>query len=96
MNIRQLADSGQIVGGCFDHVLEFGCGFVEPIDFEQRAAERDARREIRGMLLQTRPGNLDRLVVLADATMLFGELRKGNRRRILLDPASKFFNPRIV
>jgi hypothetical protein len=28
--------------------------------------------------------------------MLFGELRKRNRRRILLDPASKFFNPLIV
>jgi len=28
--------------------------------------------------------------------MLFGELRKRNRRRVLLDPASKFFNPRII
>jgi hypothetical protein len=28
--------------------------------------------------------------------VLFGELRKRNRRRILQDPASKFFNPRIV
>jgi hypothetical protein len=28
--------------------------------------------------------------------MLFGKLRKSNRRRILLDPASKFFNPRVV
>jgi hypothetical protein len=28
--------------------------------------------------------------------MFFGKLRKSNRRRILLDPASKFFNPRVV
>jgi hypothetical protein len=28
--------------------------------------------------------------------MLFCKLRKSNRRRILLDPASKFFNPRVV
>jgi hypothetical protein len=28
--------------------------------------------------------------------VLFGELRKSNRRRIPLDPASKFFNPRIL
>jgi hypothetical protein len=28
--------------------------------------------------------------------MLFGKLRKSNRRRILLEPASKFFNPRVV
>jgi hypothetical protein len=28
--------------------------------------------------------------------VFFGELRKSNRRRILLDPASKVFNPRVV
>jgi hypothetical protein len=28
--------------------------------------------------------------------VLFGELRKRNRRRVLLDPTSKFFNPWIV
>jgi len=28
--------------------------------------------------------------------MLLGKLRKCNRRRILLDPASKFFNTRVV
>jgi hypothetical protein len=28
--------------------------------------------------------------------VLLGQLRKRNRRRILLDPASKFFNPLVV
>jgi hypothetical protein len=28
--------------------------------------------------------------------VLFGKLRKSNRRRIPLDPASKVFNPRVV
>jgi hypothetical protein len=28
--------------------------------------------------------------------VLFCKLRKSNRRRVLLDPASKFFNPRVV
>jgi hypothetical protein len=28
--------------------------------------------------------------------VLFRELRKRNRRRILLDPASKFLNPQVV
>jgi hypothetical protein len=28
--------------------------------------------------------------------VFFCKLRESNRRRILLDPASKFFNPRVV
>jgi len=34
-------------------------------------------------------------VVLTGTAVFFGELRKRNRRRILLNPASKFFNPRV-
>jgi hypothetical protein len=96
LDVRQLSNGGEIVGRSFDDVLEFGCGFVEASQFEQRAPERYPRGQIGGMLLQTRPGDLDRLVVLAGTAMLFGELRKCNRRRILEDPASKFSNPRII
>jgi hypothetical protein len=38
----------------------------------------------------------NRVLVLPGAPVLLRELRKSNRRRILLDPASKFFNPRVV
>ena len=47
------------------------------------------------MLLKTDPRNSNRFFVVGGAPVLFGELRKSNRRRIPLDPASKFFNPRI-
>jgi hypothetical protein len=46
--------------------------------------------------LETSPRDFYGRVELAYATVLFSELRKRNRRRVLLDPASKFFNPRIV
>ena len=39
---------------------------------------------------------VDRLLVLPGAPVFFGELRKGNRRRILLDAASKVVDSRIV
>jgi hypothetical protein len=48
------------------------------------------------VLCETGPADANRLVVLSGAPMLLGELRKRNRRRILLDPASKFFNPLVV
>ena len=46
------------------------------------------------MLSQPGSADVDGLVEVPGPTELFGELRKSNRRRILLNPASKFFNPR--
>jgi hypothetical protein len=37
-----------------------------------------------------------RIVIAARSTILFAELSKRNRRRILLDPASKILNPRVI
>ena len=48
------------------------------------------------MLGQPGAGDANRLLELAGAPVLLRELRKRNRRRILLDPASKFFNPLAV
>ena len=48
------------------------------------------------MLRQAVPANANGVLELACTPMLFRELRKRNRRRILLDPASKFFNPWVV
>jgi hypothetical protein len=45
---------------------------------------------------QAGAAGVDRVLILLRPPALFGELRKRNRRRILLDPASKVFNPRIV
>jgi hypothetical protein len=46
--------------------------------------------------LETAASRVDSFLQLSRTTVLFGELRKRNRRRILLDPSSKAFNSRIV
>jgi hypothetical protein len=40
--------------------------------------------------------HVDRFLMLAGAAKFLRELRKRNRRRVLLDPASKIFDPWIV
>jgi hypothetical protein len=93
LDISKLADRREIVWSCFEDVLELHDCLVVASHFEQGATERDASGEIGGMLRQTGPAHSNGFVELACTSMLFCELRKGNRRRILLDPASKFFNP---
>jgi hypothetical protein len=42
------------------------------------------------------PADLDRFLVVPVAAQFFAELREGDRRRILVDPASKVVNARGV
>ena len=48
------------------------------------------------MELQPGAAGIDRFLILLRPPALFGELRKSNRRRILLDPASEVFYPLVV
>ena len=61
-------------------------------DSEQRPPECHACRQILGMDGETGAAGCDRVVELTGATVLLGELRKSNRRRVLLNPASKVVN----
>ena len=70
------------------------CG-IELLEFEQSAPERHARRQIARMDGQSRAAHLDGLLMLAGAPVLFGELRKGDRRGIFLDPPAKVFDSRV-
>ena len=45
---------------------------------------------------QAVPTGIDGLLMPAGATIFLGELRKRNRRRIVLDPASKIVKTRVV
>ena len=47
------------------------------------------------MVLEAGAADAHRLLKVAGPAMLLSELRKRNRRRILLNPASKVFNPRV-
>ena len=96
LDISKFPNCGEVVGSRFQDVLELRNSLVVPAHFKQGAAERYAGGEIGRMLLQTRPADANGFLELACAPMLFCELGKSNRRRILLDPASKFFNPLTV
>jgi len=96
LDIRQLARRRQVVGCGLEDVFELAGRFVVPSHLEQGTAKRNASGEICRVLRQAVPADANGVVELAGSPMLLGELRKCNRRRILLDPASKFFNPRIV
>jgi len=62
------------------------CG-IELAGFDQCAAERDPRRQIRRMALKTVEAGLDRFVAASEAPVFLRECRKRNLRRIRLDPA---------
>jgi hypothetical protein len=95
-DIVERAPRDDIVRRRLEDTLELGFRLLDPTDLEERPAEGDAGREIRGMLIEAGLTDPDGLRMVADPPVFFGELRKSNRRRILLDPASKVFNPRVV
>ena len=59
----------------------------------QCAAERDASGEIARMPPKTGAARVDRFFELAVPAEFLGELRKRNRRRVILNPAPKVFQP---
>ncbi len=48
------------------------------------------------MEFQSRAADVDRFLILLRPPALFGELRKRNRRRVFLDPASQVVYPTVV
>ena len=48
------------------------------------------------MMDEACPADGDGFIVLTDAPAFLGELRKSNRRRVRLDPASKSFKTRTI
>ena len=95
-DIGHLANRAEVIGCRLEDIFELAGRFVVPTHFKQRTAKRDASGEIRWVLCEAGLADAHGLLELAGAPMLFGKLRKCNRRRILLDPASKFFNPWVV
>ena len=96
VDFGEAADGGEVFRRALEHQLELALRVVELVQLDERAAERDARGEIPGMQPEAGAADVDRFLVLPGAAAFFGELRKRNRRRILLDPASKVFNARVV
>ena len=92
----EAANGRKIFRRVLKHVLQFGLRFIEVVQLEQRAAERDARGQITRMGREAAAAGGHRLFKAARAPVFFGELRKRDRRRVFFDPASKLFYAWIV
>ena len=90
MNFGQCADGRQIVRRQPYYLLQFLLRVVVLLELDQCSSERDTRREVAGMLGEPGTSDANGLVEGADAAALFRQDGKGDRRRILLDPASQF------
>src|SRR5207249_2937320 len=87
---------GEIVGRGLDDGLELAFGAVEVLQLDERAAERDARRDVARMLAETGAADVDGFLEAAGAPQLLGELRKRDRRRILLQASAKIIDARRI
>ena len=96
MDLPETANGGEVFGSVLEDVFELALRFFELIQFEERASECDACGQITRVNRETGAARLDRFFELASPPELLSELRKRNRRRILLDPASKVVDALIV
>ena len=79
-----------------EHDGELRLRFFQASELDQGAAERDACREVVGVICEAGAADADGFVVGAGAAALFCELRKSHRRRVRLDPASQFQKSWVV
>ncbi len=96
MEIGQAADGGEVVGGQAPGLLELVPGGVQLAERRQRPGERHAGRRVRGMALQSLAAHPDGRRQVAAAPVLFGQLRKGNRRRVMFQPLAELVDAGIL
>jgi hypothetical protein len=92
INLGEAAERGQVFRRAREDLMELRLRLIQLIQLEEGASEGDAGREVPGMDGEPCTADLDRFLKLVGAPALLGELRKSNRRRIPLDPASKVVN----
>ena len=96
MNFGDASDRAEMLGRRLQHHGQFRQGIVKLAEIEQGAPERGAGGQVFGVEGQAGAADADGFLRATGAAELFGERRKRQRRRILLDPASQVFNPRAV
>jgi hypothetical protein len=96
VHVAKRTNGREILGRALKDGFELLLRGVELVEVQQGPAERYARGKIRGMSGEAAAAHIDGFLMLAQATALFGELRKRNRRRIVFDPASKVFQSDAV
>ena len=96
MDLSKLADCNEVVRRGVEDTKKLGSRFFQTAKLEQGSTKGHPRRQIGGMLRESRLADPHRFLAVACAPVLLGKLRKSNRRRIPQDPASKVFNPGVV
>jgi hypothetical protein len=96
MYLGELANGDEVVWRGVEDAKKLGTRILQTAKLEQGPTECHPRREIGWMLCQSRLAYPNGFFAVSRPPVLLGKLRKSNRRRILLDPASKVFNPRFV
>ena len=96
MDLGELSDGNEVVRRGVEDTKKLGSRFFQTAKLEQGSTKGHPRRQIGGMLRESRLAHTHRFLALACPPVLFCKLRKSNRRRILQDPASEVFNPRVV
>jgi hypothetical protein len=96
VDLRQAARGRDILRRRTQDCLELFARGIEIARFDQRTAERHARRQICRMALEARGTDFNRFLIAAETPVFLRERRKRNRRRVGLDPASQFLYPRIL
>lgn len=94
VNFREAADGGEVFRRGLQYAPQFVSGVGKTTQLQERAPECDAGRCVTRVNRQALPTDFYGALELPGAAILLCELRKSNRRRIGLDPASKLFNAR--
>jgi hypothetical protein len=88
-DLGEAAHGGQILRGLAGDELELDPRVGELSEVEQRPPERHPCRQIAGMPGEALAADPHGLLGLPGTPVFLGQLRKGNRRRVGLDPASQ-------
>lgn len=84
----------QVLRSELEHELELLPRILHAADFYQCPTERDVRGKIGGMPNEPGPAGFDSFLESPGAPIFLGQRRKGNGRRVRLDPAFQFFDAR--
>lgn len=96
VDIGEPANRREILRSALEHVLEFLLRLLELLEFDERAAKRHAGGKIRRMNLEARPAHVHGFLEHRGPAVFFGELRKSDGRRVLLDPSSQIVEARAI
>jgi len=89
LEFRKTPAGQQVVGSDLEYVLELGPRLLILIESGERPAQGNSSRQKGWVMFEAGEAHSNGLIVFAGTPELLGERRKSNRRRVLLNPASK-------